>query len=290
MTTGPVVTLAVITYNRKNRLIATMERMRKQTYQPIEWLVVDGGSTDGTADWLRENAERYGFRYVSERDSGEYEALNKAARMATGRYIKFFSDDDLLHEDAIAAYVAFAEAHPEADLFFARARSFQLLPGDQRADLGLSCLFRPQDCTVQRLVRHDTVMNSMTAFLRMTVFERIGPFRMDWVGGDWEYWVRAAKAGLQFAQLDQVTIDYQFTLDNGVSRRAFRIAGEGLMLARQYGSLEDLAVTSWRFRESLLGVTQLRNSLARAFHQRGLRPGKWLRDRAAIVRKVAGLH
>lgn len=278
MASGPLVTLAVITYNRRASLIASMERLRAQTYAPLDWLVVDGGSTDGTAEWLRDHADAYGFRYVSERDKGEYDAINKAIGLAKGEYLKVFSDDDLLYPDAIERYVAFAATRPDADIIFARARAWQLLPGNEKADLGLSPMCDPQRFTTRAMVRHDAQVNSMTAFMRRTVFDKVGLFRTDMIGGDWEYWVRAAHAGLVFAQLDHLTVDYQFTLDNGVSRRAFRIAVEGLQLARQYGTPGDVALMTWRFRHALLGLTQATTEVARFFHSRGWRPKKWLRE------------
>ncbi len=284
----PLVTVAVVTFNRRDRLIASMQRLREQTYANIEWIVVDGGSTDGTAQWLVEHAEAWGFRFCSESDRGEYDALNKATRMATGKYIKYFSDDDLLHTDAIARYVEFCEAHPEFGLVFARARLWQLLPGDTRADLGVSPLFEQADFTARRILRHDTPVNSMTAFMHLDLMKRVGPFRIDWVGGDYEYWVRACLAGERVGQLDHVTVEYQFTNENNVTRRAFRIGVEAVKLAQLYGTAQDVAHCAWQQRRALLGLTQARTELARQLHKRGLRPGKWLRERADRISQFIG--
>ena len=76
-------------FNSEKTIARTFEAMIRQTYQKIEYIVIDGGSTDGTLEIIREYEKKFPFlfRYVSEPDKGIYDAMNKGIRMATGKLI-----------------------------------------------------------------------------------------------------------------------------------------------------------------------------------------------------------
>lgn len=95
--------LSIITINWNNRdgLEKTLKSVAGQTSQDFEYIVVDGGSTDGSADLLPRPEFRI-TKWVSERDSGIYNAMNKGVRMASGEYLLFLnSGDNLLDEHVI---------------------------------------------------------------------------------------------------------------------------------------------------------------------------------------------
>ena len=85
-----------------------MESVLRQTWPGIEYLVVDGGSTDGTVDVIHEYEPKFGgrMRWISEHDSGIYDAINKGIRMATGEVIGILNADDVLSTDGILEEVA----------------------------------------------------------------------------------------------------------------------------------------------------------------------------------------
>lgn len=97
--------LTIITINRNNseRLEKTMHSVFSQTRQDIEYVVVDGASTDGSVEVIRRYAEPFGKRmkWVSEPDSGVYNAMNKGIRMATGEYLQFLNSGDYLATDDV---------------------------------------------------------------------------------------------------------------------------------------------------------------------------------------------
>ena len=86
----PLVTVVTIVFNGERHLEATIQSVLDQTYDNVEYILIDGGSTDGTVDILRRNEEFLDY-WVSEPDLGIYDAMNKAAALATG-------DSDQLHE------------------------------------------------------------------------------------------------------------------------------------------------------------------------------------------------
>lgn len=98
-----LVSVITITYNiinagRKEFLRQCFESVHNQTYKNIEHIVIDGASTDGTVDLLREYAEKGWITYYSEPDSGVYDAMNKGIDKASGKYIAFLNSDDFWHD------------------------------------------------------------------------------------------------------------------------------------------------------------------------------------------------
>lgn len=92
----PKVTVVTVCYNAGNALLETIQSVAAQSYQNIEYIVVDGASTDQTADVLKEHAEKIS-KIVSEPDHGIYDAMNKALDIATGDYTIYMNAGDLFH-------------------------------------------------------------------------------------------------------------------------------------------------------------------------------------------------
>jgi glycosyltransferase len=100
------VSVITVAYNSARTIRDCILSVQGQSYPNIEHIVIDGGSTDGTADIVRANRERIAY-FVSERDGGIYHALNKGVRQATGDLVCILHSDDLFHtKDSIAEIVA----------------------------------------------------------------------------------------------------------------------------------------------------------------------------------------
>ena len=85
----PKVSIVTTTYNDRESLKKTIDQVLRQDYGNLEYIIVDGGSTDGTLEVIREAEDRLGGRlcWISEPDSGIYDGLNKGFRMATGEIL-----------------------------------------------------------------------------------------------------------------------------------------------------------------------------------------------------------
>jgi len=83
----PKVSIITVVYNDKEHICPTIENVLKQTYPNLEYVVVDGGSTDGTLDIIKSFGDK--LRWVSEKDNGIYDAMQKGAKLATGEWILF---------------------------------------------------------------------------------------------------------------------------------------------------------------------------------------------------------
>ena len=123
------ISLITVCYNAEKTIADAMESVLTQRHgdTEIEYIVVDGGSTDGTVDIIKKfereglgqrswsTMEGFSFKWVSEKDRGMYDALNKGIRMATGDVIGILNADDVLAEDDTLAKVAKAFEDPNVD-------------------------------------------------------------------------------------------------------------------------------------------------------------------------------
>lgn len=91
----PKVSIITVVWNNREALRATIENILGQTYPNIEYIVIDGGSTDGSVEVANEYRDRIAY-YVSEKDKGLYDAMNKGYRAATGNYVWFINTGDYI--------------------------------------------------------------------------------------------------------------------------------------------------------------------------------------------------
>lgn len=140
MAIQPVISIITVVYNGAALLKGTIDSIQSQTYPNIEYLIVDGGSTDGTLDIIR-NHESAITRWISEPDQGLYDAMNKGIKMATGDFLWFMNCGDRIYaEDTVAQMVTQCQA--DTDILYGEV----MLVDEQRQELGTR-----SECTVQQL-------------------------------------------------------------------------------------------------------------------------------------------
>lgn len=116
----PLVSIITPSYNQASYLEYTFQSVFRQDYPHLEYLVVDGGSTDGSLAILEKYADRFAW-WLSEPDRGQAEAINKGFRRASGEIIAWLNSDDLYLPGAISQAVAALQQHPEAGMVFGDA-------------------------------------------------------------------------------------------------------------------------------------------------------------------------
>ena len=97
----PLVSIITATYNPGAMLAKTQKSIEAQKHLDVEWVIVDGGSTDGTVDFLK-NCRIKSFKWISEPDAGIYDAWNKGIAIAQGEWVIFMGAGDLISEDGIS--------------------------------------------------------------------------------------------------------------------------------------------------------------------------------------------
>ncbi|WP_243349640.1 glycosyltransferase family 2 protein [Parabacteroides sp. FAFU027] len=112
--------LSIITvaYNSAETIAHTIESVLEQSYSDIEYIIVDGGSKDNTVEIIKSYEPRFNGRmkWISEKDNGLYDAMNKGIRMATGEVVGIINADDFYHRNDVIALIAkgFKEEHVQA--------------------------------------------------------------------------------------------------------------------------------------------------------------------------------
>lgn len=101
----PCITVVTVVYNGKSTIRETIESVLAQTYAKVDYIVVDGGSTDGTLDIVKEYAPRIA-KWVSEKDGGIYNAMNKGVALASGSYVSFMNGGDTFASPDVLEKVA----------------------------------------------------------------------------------------------------------------------------------------------------------------------------------------
>lgn len=92
--------IITINYNNCDGLRKTIESVVNQTYRDFEYIIIDGGSTDGSVEVIKEYADRISY-WISEPDNGIYHAMNKGVSAANGKYCLFLNSEDTLHENIV---------------------------------------------------------------------------------------------------------------------------------------------------------------------------------------------
>lgn len=99
------ISVITVVYNNVDTIKDTIESVLSQTYKNIEYIIIDGGSTDGTLDVIKEYEDKID-RYISEPDNGLWDAMNKGVSLASGDYIGFLNSDDLFAGEDVLEKIA----------------------------------------------------------------------------------------------------------------------------------------------------------------------------------------
>ncbi len=121
MTVNPRLSIITIVYNNAKDIERTMLSVLNQTYSNIEYIIVDGASTDGTVDIIKRYGDRVA-KFISEQDNGIYDAMNKGLALATGDYVLFMNSGDEIYANDTVTEV-FASA-PSGDIYYGETEMY----------------------------------------------------------------------------------------------------------------------------------------------------------------------
>ena len=113
-----LVSVIIPTFNRETTILQALESVLKQTYEPIEIIIVDDGSTDNTKDFL----DKYQVNYIYQENQGVSSARNTGAKNANGMWLAFLDSDDIWFEDKIAKQIKYSLDNPKYDFIHCNER------------------------------------------------------------------------------------------------------------------------------------------------------------------------
>jgi glycosyltransferase involved in cell wall biosynthesis len=223
MNDRPLVSIVTPSFNQGSFLEETITSVLGQTYQPIEYIVIDGGSTDDSVEIIQKYAGRLAY-WVSEPDRGQSHAINKGLQRSTGAIIGWLNSDDTLMPDAAARVV---EAMKRAPMVVHGSVSL--------IDAGSKLIARPklakrnQEFGIETVVGEGLV-NQPGSFWNRAIMERVGYLNEDLnYIMDYELWVRMALAGAEFLRLDDPPLaTYRLTSDTKTVGSLYKVGLEKL--------------------------------------------------------------
>jgi glycosyltransferase involved in cell wall biosynthesis len=170
--------ISIVTINLNNRvgLEKTIESVVNQGYNNLEYIVIDGGSTDGSIEVIKQHENKIGF-WLSEKDSGIYNAMNKGIKAATGEYLVFLnSGDTLCKNEAIENVLKLVDAEADVcscDIYHYDGRSLNLHPSPRNASF--------------HYLFHYSLPHPST-LIRKALFEEFGLYNeANRIVSDWEF-------------------------------------------------------------------------------------------------------
>lgn len=220
----PLVTVITATYNAESLLPATILSIRKLNYPNIEWIIVDGNSSDATVSLLQKNQDIIKY-WITEPDQGIYDAWNKGIAKASGEWITFLGAGDKYHPNAISKYID-AINNSDTPIQFASSRArFIDDYGNYRKIVGKK--YNWLNFKRQMDIAH------VGALHHKTLFENYGLFDTNFkAAGDYEFFFRFGNS-LKAIYIKDITVDI---ILGGVSN-GYGALYETYRIQRQYGSV-----------------------------------------------------
>ena len=223
--------LSIITINFNNAegLRRTLESVAAQTYKHVEHIIVDGGSSDNSVDVIKEYVRQVesGKRkvesvvWVSEKDKGIYNAMNKGIRKASGEYIQILNSGDILAAPDVTERMMDVLAQVNSEELRVKSVGIPILYGNMMKDFGKGKIVRDTCGELMYtpesfLYFYKGTLNHDCAYIRRDLFDKYGLYNEDMkICSDWEWYVKAIAMGGEkavYANIDVTIFDM-----NGVS-------------------------------------------------------------------------
>lgn len=180
----PAVSIVTPSFNQGSYIEATINSMLAQNYPNIEYLIIDGGSTDGTIDILKKYEGR--LRWVSEKDQGPEDAIAKGFRMATGEVFGWLASDDVYELDAIQKVMEIFKQTPEVAMVYGRCQYV-----DRTGVVIGECPTEPFNYDYLAVYN---IIAQPSAFFRRSVYEAVGGISLELKqASDYDLWIRLTK-------------------------------------------------------------------------------------------------
>lgn len=116
---GPLITIITVTYNAGESLRQTIESVLCQTYRNFEFIIIDGGSSDGTVEIIKSYEDAIDF-WISEKDSGIYNAMNKGVRLASGEWVNFMNSGDELAAGDVLSRIFLSDKYEGTQVIYGK--------------------------------------------------------------------------------------------------------------------------------------------------------------------------
>ena len=193
---SPLISIITISYNSGMFIEETINSVISQDYTNIEYILIDGGSTDGTVDIIRTYAEKDNrIKWISEPDDGIADAFNKGLALEGGDIIGIINSDYMYCQGSLNAVADAYMANPECDVFH----------GDIIKVQDNISLYRLKPSNINAHIWHEMPLNHPATFVTKNAYEKVGKFNAKLkIAMDYDMVLRLYKSDFNFHYIDKV--------------------------------------------------------------------------------------
>ena len=187
-----LISIVTPSFNQDRYIEKTIQSVLSQDYPQIEYLIVDGGSSDDTVNIIRKYEDRLAW-WVSEKDRGQTDAINKGFARARGGILAWLNSDDTYEPGAVAAAARYLQEHPEVGMVYGDCNYIN----EHGEVVGK---FRSTQTSYRLLRRGYTHIPQQTMFFRAELWRQVGPLDPSfYFAMDYDLWTRlAARAEIRY--------------------------------------------------------------------------------------------
>jgi len=183
----PRITIVTPSFNQGRFIEETIQSVLRQNYENLEYLVMDGGSTDETLSILKRYEGR--LQWWSEKDRGQADAINRGFRMATGEILGYINSDDIYEPGAFEKVASYFADHPDTGMVYGEG---YLMAEDGSRKRRFPATESAYD--LWRLIHVWDYILQQSTFIRRSLVDRLGYLDESLhYGLDWDLWIRAGK-------------------------------------------------------------------------------------------------
>jgi glycosyltransferase involved in cell wall biosynthesis len=253
MSAAPSFAIITPSYNTGTHVRAAIESVLSQDHPAIDYCVMDGGSTDDTAEVLKSFGPR--LRWVSERDRGQSDAVNRGFAQTRGDVLGWLNSDDTYAPGAINAAADFLARHEDVAMVYGDADFI-----DSGGNVIGPCAHVEPRFSHKRLLHYSDFIVQPAAFFRRGAFEAVGGLdpSLNWAM-DYDLWLKFAARGYKVAYLPRVLAHYRWLGDSKSAAGGWGRLEEVDKVARRHGAKRTPAY--FRLERVNLHLTEARQAL-----------------------------
>ena len=196
-----LVSIITVVFNGEKYLEQTIRSIASQSYQNIEYIIIDGGSTDRTLDIIRQHEDTID-RWISESDRGLYDAMNKGIALATGEIIGILNSDDLYLENTVLEVVREYRKVQQPCVIYGDMYKF--------ADEYQTASLFKGNLSDRAFKTASIIINHPACFVQRSLYENFGTFNLEYeVGADRELMMRFHSKNVPFIKLDRTIAKFR---------------------------------------------------------------------------------
>lgn len=244
--------LSIITpsYNSAKTIARTIDSVLAQSYPDLEYIIIDGASTDSTRDIVLSYQDKLNIKFISELDKGIYDAMNKGVKLATGEIIGILNSDDLFDNDKVLSSISEAFKDQTVDAVYGDIKYFS-------DDVNQIKRYWRAGEYQEKNLSNGWIIPHPSLFLRKAVYDKYGSFNIDFkIAGDYEFILRLLK-------IHKINVKYLPTVlvrmyDGGTSGSSLEQRKKGWKELKRAWTVNNLPVPQFFIlRRVLFKVSQL---------------------------------